>query len=124
MVSPTGNVGCEVAVVAPDPEPCIAVQQMIAYVMFSNLVNSTQFKVWKRDNPGEYTRLTSYMQANTSTPIMATFFGAALVNSVQAYWYARATDPIVWPPPNPPLDPKRADKKPPSQPSGLRVTGS
>jgi hypothetical protein len=121
-------VSCDVAgVVAPEPDPCAAAQGAIADVMLRNLINAKTVSNWRRDNPGEWTRLTTFMQtpncptpANSAQPSMRTRLGGALVNAIQAYACARGTGPLVFPAPDP--APTGPDKTPPSQPGPVTVT--
>lgn len=115
-------------VTPPDPDRCDAAQGTLRYSMFGSLVNAIQFNKWKQKSPRDYERLTLLMGAphcsvpsNPQPQIMVTPLGAALASAVQAYACAGGTEPIVWPPPNPPLDPNRADKTPPTAPGPIQV---
>jgi hypothetical protein len=113
-------------VTPPTADSCDAAQGVIRYAFFGKVVNASQFKVWKNQNPGEYARLTAHMNTpfcgSGASPDMNTFYGGFLADAVEAYACARGIEAIVWPTPNPPLDPKRADKTPPTPPTGLTVT--
>jgi hypothetical protein len=121
-------VSCDVAgVVAPEPDPCAAAQGAIADVMLRNLINAKTVSNWRRDNPGEWTRLTGFMlapncptPANLAQPSMRTRLGSALVNAIQAYACARGTGPLVFPDPDP--APTGSDKTPPTQPGPVTVS--
>jgi hypothetical protein len=116
-------------VVPPAVDPCEAAQGTLRYVVLGAVVNANQFKAWRTQNPGEWARLNAHMAAPACSvaPVgqpqdMRTFYGAALYGVVQAYACARGTEPLTWPPANPPLDPNRADKTPPTAPGPLTVT--
>lgn len=125
-----GDVQGPCAVVTPPAvDPCLAAQLTLRYVVLGAFVNANQFKTWRSQNPGEYARLNAHMAtpACSSGAVglpqdMRTFYGAALYAVTQAYACALGTEPLTWPQANPPLDPKRADKTPPSAPGPLTVT--
>lgn len=116
-------------VTPPDPDPCEAAQGMLRYAFLGELVNSIQFNKWKNGSPKDYARLNAIMsdpkcpKASDPQPqTMVTPFGAAIADAVQAYACALGTEPVTWPAPNPPLDPNRKDKKPPTAPGPIQVT--
>lgn len=113
--------------IAPEPDPCLAAQGVVRYTFVSHIVNAQTFKNWKRDNPGELARLTTFMAAptcptpkNPAAPLMKTMLGAALVNVIQVYACVLGVDPVVLPAPNPP--PTGKDKTSPSMPGAVTVT--
>ena len=114
--------------VPPSVDPCVAAQLTLRDVVLGAFVNASQFKTWRNQNPGEWSRLNAHMAAPACSmaPVglpqdMLTFYGAALYGITQAYACARGVGPLTWPPANPPLDPKRADKTPPSAPGPITV---
>ena len=115
-------------VTPPKSDPCDAAQGILRYAFFGNLVNANQFKTWKRQNPGEYARLTAKMNApmcgsGTGLPQdMLTFYGSFIANVIEAYACALGVEPITWPTPNPPRLPGATDKKPPTAPGPITVT--
>ena len=116
-------------VTPPDPDHCDAVQGTLRYSFFMSLVNSIQFNKWKQKSPKDYQRLSGLMAApecsvpsNPQPQIMVTPLGAALASAVQAYACALGEEPVTWPAANPPLDPNRSDKKPPTAPGPIQVT--
>lgn len=113
----------------PQPDPCEAASGILAGPFLYDIVNAQLYKNWVAANPGEVQRLAAIMAApvcsTPATPVdptMRTYFGSALAMAFMAYACAYGSEPLVWPAPNPPLDPKRSDKTPPSAPSGLTVT--
>jgi hypothetical protein len=116
-------------VTPPDPDACDAVQGTLRYSFWGSMVNSIQFNKWKQKSPKDYQRLLGLMASpqcsvpsNPQPQIMVTPLGAALANVVQAYNCAHGIEPIALPAANPPLDPNRADKQPPTAPGPLQVT--
>jgi hypothetical protein len=121
-----GDGACGLAA-APEPDPCDAVQGLARYAYMQNLVNAAIFKTWKKQNPGEYQRLTAFMAnpncptpANGAQPAMLTMFGATIVDVVQMFACARGVAPIEFGTVNPPST--GTDKTPPTPPSDLTVT--
>lgn len=117
---------CGDVVTPPTAGTCETIQGILRYQFFGRLVNANQFKVWKSQNPGELSRITAHMQAplcgSGANPDMKTYYGQFIADVVEAYACAKGTAPIAWPTPFPALDPKRADKTPPTPPTGLTVT--
>lgn len=116
-------------VTPPQPDPCDAAALTISGSFMYSMVNAQLYKNWAKANPGEVQRLAAIMAApvcsTPATPVdptMVTPFGNALAAAFMAYACALGTEPLVWPAPNPPLDPKRSDKTPPSAPTGLQLT--
>jgi hypothetical protein len=102
-----------------------SVAGVIQFGWLSNVVNATQFQNWKRDNPGEYDKLVEYMANPQATgneaPRLATFFGSALTQVVQAYKYAEGPNALTFP--SPYIKPSKGDRKPPTPPDGLAIEG-
>jgi hypothetical protein len=92
-----------------------------------HIVNATIFKTWRKQNPGEYQRLSAFMAnpncptaSNTAQPSMLTMFGASIVDAVQMFACAKGEPPIAFGTVNPPST--GADKTPPTPPGDLTVT--
>lgn len=109
--------------ISPEPDPCEAAQGTIRNAFLMNFVNTSGYKAWKRDSPGEVQRLKEYMTAPScptpsnlgNIPTMNSRLGMALVNLFQGYACAKGLGPIDLPDPIS-LDPKRKDKVAPTVP--------
>lgn len=58
----------------------------IRHVALYNLQGAAQFCVWKRANPGEWSRLRGYAQTEAPPQNIVTWFGAAIRNQLEAYF--------------------------------------
>jgi len=68
-----------------------------------NIQPAAQFCKWKAANPGEWTRLTGYASTGTHAERIVTWFGASLLNNLEAYFAIQAPTfslPLVPLPPN------------------------
>lgn len=110
-------------VTPPTPDPCDAVATGLAPGMWSGFINATTTKNWIKGSPKDWARLQAFAAApSTSAPAMSTFLGQWAVYILQMRAYVPGG--LVggtFPAPNPPLDPNRADKTPPSAPSNLQI---
>ena len=94
---------CGEVALPPDSPACAAVAGLIRYGFWPNFVNAKTTKAWRRDNPGEWARLSAFLAvpAKVSPVSMLTPLGGALVTLVQAYAYTHGE---AFPPPD--VDPR------------------
>lgn len=121
-------------VTPPTPDPCDSTRGTLEFTFWAKVVNASQFKSWRKQNPGEYARLNAHM-ANPVCPSggvgptqdMLTYYGGYLYDVVIAYACVAGAGggtiaPLVWPQANAALDPNRTDKTPPTAPGPITVT--
>lgn len=124
-------------------DPCETAAQIIQYVVLDELGKGAYHAKWVKDNPGENARLLAHLanpKCATGTvglvQDMKTHYGAALFALTQAWAClpmgppkADGTGaihprelPLKMGVPDPPLDPKRGDKTPPTAPGPITVS--
>lgn len=116
------------AFLPPEVDPCDAVDGTLRHSALGAFRRGAYHAKWEKANPGEVSRLASIMAAPVcSTPsspqpaVMLTRYGEGLAHVVRAIACARHNEPVTWPPLDPPLDPNRTDKTPPTAPGPVTV---
>ena len=129
-------------VTPPISDPCEQAAQLVQYVALNELGKGVYHAKWVKDNPGENARLLAHLanpQCGKGVGLvqdMKTHYGAALFALTQV-WACLPQgpprfngDPTPIHPrelplrmgvPDPPLDPKRTDKTPPTAPGPITV---
>lgn len=84
-VAVAGAMGCEDWNVQLTSGECFAAG-IIRNVSLNNLQGAGQFCKWQPANPGEWSRLKGYAQTETLPTGIVTWFGAHILDDIQAYF--------------------------------------
>jgi hypothetical protein len=82
---PAGTMNCEDWSVQLTQGECFAAGA-IRNVALSNLQGAAQFCIWRKANPGEWSRLKSYAETENPPEQIVTWFGSGLRNLLEAYF--------------------------------------
>lgn len=140
---PVGSLMGQCAVVTPpQTDPCQEASMILQYVVLNELGKGVYHPKWVKDNPGENARLNAHLASplcnggpGAGLPQdMKTHYGAALFAITQAIACLpqgppnqqgqpiQVREPLKMGVPDPPLDPGRSDKTPPTAPGPIHVT--
>ena len=129
-------------VTPPNGDPCEVSSQILQYFVLDELGKAAYHAKWVKDNPGENARLNAHLAnpqcgsgATGLVQDMRTHYGAALFAITQAIACLPQGPPnqqgqpihprqlpLKMGVPDPPLDPNRSDKTPPSPPGPITIS--